>query len=517
MAAAANEVRDCQPSKERRQVPTTAQKELFVKALRLTCSILVRRKPSLLPKIQDDVDSLHADMTVKELLFVSRGLLTEIPLPRVWLMVRYPPVAAYAERLLEGADSLVSAKDLAEELLESADSRRDMAEVLLMLLTMSSIGDSLEYRGLERLLTDGVRPSVTRQIIRCCNNKCPESRNTSLDSKQPERPSSTLYDELLAAAESADWEVFFSCLKKGATVTGPPPQQTHDLETSEQTKTPGWDGPETQRSPLHAALGTGEFSLSALAQVVPFGEELANFTDSTGMPVLHVASLHDGENLDNVEFLLEHGADVNAVDSEGKTILQRLVDEVLDLREGARARKINDNDELNAVDRHVNTMMTLITHLAQHGQTVEWREGRDGWTVLHVLCAAGAHRHLVTCVRHGADPKQLRQGQTLIDTVVTQKCLPASRKVATLRVLLKDLNLAAFHSDMGGRRVANKKSGDFNMDTLPYMLSCQKEVNFEVLMMLFKNKAIRTEELFEVWREQGSPSGLGYFPFKRLR
>ncbi|XP_076468993.1 uncharacterized protein LOC143299591 [Babylonia areolata] len=537
-----------EPLDEKGNYPQATRKRLFIKALRFYCNFLKEQTPSLSEELQECADSLDSKKTIKQLLFDSRVLLTEIPLRRVWLMVKHPLLVEYARTLYVG--SLIQAKKTAEMLLEMAESKEEIANVMLMFLGMCSSPDTRDRRNLEKLLMDVVRP-VRNDIpilfephVCAVHKPTPQQSESCGDSDEPlgDMSSDELYDTFLAAACKADWNLFFRCVQKGAKVTGPPPTgetptgetptgetptgetptgetptgetPTEETPTGETPtgETPS-EGTETALpSPLHTAVVNG-VSLPDLARHVHFDKKLANFADSTGTPLLHAAAGNGREqDLQNVTFLLSHGADVNAEDREGRTVLQRLIDDAVtalglgDKDKGPATQagaETGANGEETTDDRHrqtgpnhgnlrVTAMMNVVIEAAQGKQKIQWRTGQDGWSVLHVLCAAGAYHYITCCVQRGADPRELRKGLTLIDTLVIQGGLHNAQKVSTLRVLLQELKLGPFHKEVVYRDLQEGRGKGrrqpFGDDPPSLIATCRHKLDPNFLKRLFANR-----------------------------
>ena len=446
---------------------------------------------------QQSLEAMDESMPVGEILYVGRRVLTEIPVRHVWLMVEQPALVDYADRLLEG----LQVDSIADELLNHAESRQEMAEELCFLLRMCTKVVEKEYQNLRTRLMDELSPPPALSAPLESRRVPPEMRTWEVMSKLYHElgdclSSTELYDVVLLSAHHKDWDVFFSCIKRGAGPTGAPENEEDtdldlkkmaDLKNGENTPLTGnqttgdainiCEKPVRSRraskgpSPLHTALMSSGFPLARIAEEIVFDKELANSTDFCGIPLLHVAAMFcDGGDAENVRFLLKHGADVNARDTTGQTVLQYLITEATRnmispggnyeqaTTDQSQKEVVNRNSENKTKQdtrqefllkvkrerllRNAAVMAILVSEATRREQTIDWRRASNNWTALHVLCAAGAHEHIPLFVEHGADPKELREGLTLVDTLILhQHHLSQERKTKTKRVLVRDLGL----------------------------------------------------------------------------
>lgn len=322
-----------------------------------------------------------------------------------------------------------------------------------------------------------------------------------------------LTDVMVIAAGKKDWDLFFSCLEKGAELFTKQPKvggvtdasgsvhNEHDPDHAVR-KNLGWSG---GNSPLHVAVKTGAFNLAQLfrshaAAVV--SKDLVNSTDACGLPLLHSAVLHGDvpTRLENVAFLLEHGADVNARHCYGDPRLLDLVMEDHAENGGLQAAALM---RANRVDKDA-----------------DWTGRDDGWTALRLSCFLGRHELIPTLVTHGADPKELHQGFSLVDAVILhhRSLEEPERAQRTVETLLADYGLAGVHTHAAERRVEAARSPSLTTDggesqnllrSYPLVRavfpvsSCpnSRRDSFRLARLLFDEGAVGRDEVKAVHRE----------------
>jgi len=145
---------------------------------------------------------------------------------------------------------------------------------------------------------------------------------------------------------------------------------------------------ENNWTPLHAGYDTAEVTkllLEAGANV--------NAVNSDGKTALHLASY--GEYTSTVKILVEHNADLTIADKRGSTALHEAVDkaEIVEILLGK-------GTDIDVLDNEGRTPMLLsasrgklesLELLLKHGGDL-WKPDGNGWTPLHVACSDGQIR-----------------------------------------------------------------------------------------------------------------------------
>ncbi|XP_076469297.1 uncharacterized protein LOC143299775 [Babylonia areolata] len=314
---------------------------------------------------------------------------------------------------------------------------------------------------------------------------------------------------ILMAAQRMKLQEFEECVELGAdVVVGGNGQHVSEAEAPPHLDKGGIGGPTgikrmrmTQplgpRSPLHEAVKTGEFLLETVENVFHKNAEMVNVRDTSGDSLLHLAVVN-GEpeiRMKNVKFLMKYKADVNLEDWEGKTPLQHLMHA-----------------------RHGPTDVDLMEEMVTRAESIQegsWRAGDHEWSALHVLCAGGRYPLIWRFVQKGANLHTLRNGLTLIDTVILQDSLSLDLKEKTLATLLEPpVKLGPFHAKVVQKRAATTadrrnyqkflicgKSYLYPSERLLFPLvstRCAREAYRHFLKMLMEGGAMCQEELRSV-------------------
>ncbi|KAL8595236.1 hypothetical protein ACOMHN_043388 [Nucella lapillus] len=440
-------------------------------------------------------------MSIYDLMKARQDVLVEVPLAHVTYMAQNFLLLRYGRRLLKGLD----VTEIADQLLQNAESRLSMAKEMELILFLCTTrhgvdGHQPQYRELQRKLLGLLEeldvspitqsPGECRMLTKALSHGLWDAVKVTYTKvaklKQPE-----LNRVYLLAALYQDWDVFLDCAVRGTSITGTPDTDKYQRQleqpccemkfTWSESFDTFADGKGT--SPLHIAIRSGHFPIEKLDKRISIDKELANAVDLSGDSLLHAAA--QGMDAKAVKVLCRCGADVNVKDSQGKTALQLVMTEAtklvaahnirptpptpnadamtieeqtceklnedrMDVMEKMPQEKktISEGDQTSDYSRQlsklVDLMVTMVSAAGRSGQTVEWPPGDSGWTALHILCAAGGYQHLKTFVKIGADPRALREGHTLIDTVTWQRNLPMEQQMKTMQVLLTDLGLMNF-------------------------------------------------------------------------
>ncbi|KAL8621331.1 hypothetical protein ACOMHN_053352 [Nucella lapillus] len=426
---------------------------------------------------------INKTMKIIQLMKLRQDMLCKVPLPHVTFVAQNIKLLEYGDRLMEGLDVAL----IADELLQETKSQLSMAKEMLFILYLCTSdhrgnGSLAQYRKVEDKLIAIEMSDENHHGHWSLGFRGPNQRGGSKRSNR----------ECLVAAIEQDWLTLFECAMKGTkNILGTLVTKNYLRQLQEQANERGsclCGIPETSphtkgASPFHIGIRSGCFPIVKLDSVISIDKELANAVDFSGDSLLHAAV--QGMDARSVKVLLRSGASVNVKDSEGKTALQRIMTEATKLvaahdmnaspkpteavvagkepacqkvYEGTGdvmmkmpRRKRKDSEPSGDYDEQLgdvlDVLVTLVLDAGRSGQTVQWPPGDRGWTVLHIMCAAGGHHYLQTFVKQGADPHALQEGRTLIDTVIQQRKLTLEQQTKTLQALFTGLELNDFQAE----------------------------------------------------------------------
>ena len=186
-----------------------------------------------------------------------------------------------------------------------------------------------------------------------------------------------------------------------------------------------------------------------------------------------------------LSYLLGQGGSVDARYPSGDSLLHRLVDRTLGNSKRQRRRA-------EMIDK-------VVLAASRLGRRIDWSPAPvSEWSVLHTVCAEGASQSIERLIHSGADPFQLRQGYTLIDTVIMQDDLDASRMRKVLRLLLSLPGLAKHHVGVVQRRELTVY-GHCQQCTLPMQHLLHRVhtdlTQFDLIIILEKGRAISPKDV----------------------
>ncbi|KAL8609896.1 hypothetical protein ACOMHN_016371 [Nucella lapillus] len=237
----------------------------------------------------------------------------------------------------------------------------------------------------------------------------------------------------------------------------------------------------SQHSALHYLFYFHNFNLQQLEW--PEGHpDVLSFKDYHQNTLLHLSALGlESVDVDNVRFLMKHGADVNIPGPSELTVIQQL------LRRYPTPRT-----------------MDILLHVVDNACTIERQNWKSNVSVLHVLCVYGKYQLLPLFVKRGANIYDLSCGRTLIDTLVLSLQVPLDVKEKTLAILLDSpFNLGPYHAHIVAKRSPERKK-----EIIPYVIeflllpalitTCVKQSHCRMVKMLVDSGAVSDTELLAV-------------------
>ena len=253
---------------------------------------------------------------------------------------------------------------------------------------------------------------------------------------------------LVFSAGHKRWEVFLTAFRKGADIYQP------------CTPFPGLPV-------IHYVMRFKDFPIRSLFLAGRADVVNMKYVDSHGATVLHHAIFH--KVWGNVKVLLDHGADINLRGGSVLTPLEWLID--------------NERED-------------LIVQVVRGGHRPVWRPGKDGVTVLHLLCRRNLLHDVKLLAKHGADITAVTDdGKTLLDFCVSR----GNRLPSQLITWLVRQGLGTHH------RLSHARRHTATVSLLKRILltfhSCQRP-DLPLLGLLWRTGTISEEEIHKVLKDE---------------